>query len=332
MLVERDLELMEHTASLIDGCLPFEAVRMLSLPHAVKNFADVMRRQVDLRIESDNLLRFRRNFGRPDGDDDDDGEVNEGWFGSLLGGKYGNHKRPPAIDFPRPIPGWVSENVLVEDYAGDDAVPISRYLSDDSLAGLETRRRLAGPLLRAFLKMVFVDNFIHVDLHPGNVLVKETRMKDDDGCTEKLEFSIVFLDAGIAMSLLESDQRNLRDLFRAVILNDGYTAGTLMVERARYERCTSIPGGKHSFASGVSNIVSEFHDQRKQGLTLGAVRIGALLARVLDLCRIHGVEIDPAMASVVVSTLVLEGLGRSLEPDLNLISCAMPFVLGGGKV
>jgi predicted unusual protein kinase regulating ubiquinone biosynthesis (AarF/ABC1/UbiB family) len=57
-----------------------------------------------------------------------------------------------------------------------------------------------------------------------------------------------------------------------------------------------------------------------------------LLGRVLDLCRVHGVEIDPAMASVVISTLVLEGLGRSLSPELNLIDFARPFVLGRGSV
>jgi aarF domain-containing kinase len=46
----------------------------------------------------------------------------------------------------------------------------------------------------------------------------------------------------------------------------------------------------------------------------------------------YRVEIDPAMSSVVVSMLVLEGLGRSLDPDLNLIKATMPFLLTGGKV
>ena len=105
-----------------------------------------------------------------------------------------------------------------------------------------------------------------------------------------------------------------------------------MVERAKYERCSQVPGGTHAFATGVGEIVAEFHNNRKAGLTLGAVRIGSLLSRVLDLCRLHGVEIDPSMASIVVSTLVLEGLGRSLDPNLNLIDFAMPFVLGRGRV
>ena len=140
------------------------------------------------------------------------------------------------------------------------------------------------------------------------------------------------MDAGIAISLSPNDQRNLIDLFRAVVFNDGNRAGRLMVERAKYERCSERPGGIDMFSEGVGEIVSEFHDRRKEGLTLGAVRIGVLLSRVLDLCRIHGVEIDPAMASVVISTLVLEGLGRSLSPDLDLLTFARPVLLSRGSV
>jgi len=76
--------------------------------------------------------------------------------------------------------------------------------------------------------------------------------------------------------------------------------------------------------------VSLFSSSTKKhitGLTLGAVRVGALLGQVLDLCRKYRVEIDPAMSSVVVSMLVLEGLGRSLDPELNLMKAAMPFLL-----
>lgn len=153
-----------------------------------------------------------------------------------------------------------------------------------------------------------------------------------DGGNPSRRRKIVFLDAGIATSLSPVDQRNLKDLFRAVLLNDGNTAGRLMVERAGYERCSQMEGGVEAFASGIQELVSEFHDRRKEGLTLGAVCIGSLLSRVLDLCRVYGVEIDPAMASIVLSTLVLEGLGRSLEPSLNLMDAAIPFVLGRGRV
>jgi len=298
MKVERDLSLMLYIANFIDRYIPLQSVKMLSLPRAVDNFADIMRRQVDLRIERDNLEIFRENFGC-------------------------STKSSPAINFPEPQRHWVSEQVLVEDYIGDGARPISDYLEDDSVNGLKERRALAGTFVRSALKMVFTDNFVHSDLHPGNVFVREEKTKRNE-----TKYMITFLDAGIATSLQPNDRKNLRDLFKAVVLNDGYTAGALMIERARFERCSSIPGGKEKFASGVQDIVSEFHDRRKQGLTLGAVRIGALLAKVLDLCRVYHVEIDPAMSSIVISMMVLEGLGRSLDPDLNLIKSAIPFIMG----
>ena len=143
----------------------------------------------------------------------------------------------------------------------------------------------------------------------------------------KTKRSIVFLDAGIVVSLSPDDKRNLFDLFRAVVFNNGNRAGRLMIERAKYERCSQNPSDIERFSEGIEEIVTEFHDRRKEGLTLGAVRIGVLLNRVLDLCRTYKVEIDPAMASVVISTLVLEGLGRSLSPDLDLLTFARPFLL-----
>ena len=108
---------------------------------------------------------------------------------------------------------------------------------------------------------MFTDS--HTSLYNySNVLVRVAPSKWNP---KVMKHTIIFLDAGIATSLEPNDKQNLKDLFKAVVINDGYVAGELMVERARYERCTSIPGGKHSFALGISNIVSEFHDRTKHG-------------------------------------------------------------------
>ncbi|GFH55515.1 hypothetical protein CTEN210_11991 [Chaetoceros tenuissimus] len=302
--IERDLNLMKRIAELLHS-LPIKYLQMMNLPHVQENFAEVMRAQIDLQIESNHLLQFRENF-----DSDKEGK----------------------ISFPKPI--YANECVLVEEYV--DSLPISAYMphtneDEDNELHRIRRKEIAAPLLRSFLKMVFMDNYIHSDLHNGNIKVRKTQIKTPTG-KMKEKYTIVFLDCGIVTQLSENDRRNLRDLIKAVILNNGQEAGRLMVERAKYETCSQVEGGIEQFSKGVGEIVSDFHDRRKEGLTLGAVRIGALLARVLDLCRVHGVEIDPAMSNVVMSTLVLEGLGRSLDPDTNLFDVALPFVLGHGKV
>jgi aarF domain-containing kinase len=328
VMVERDLWFMQSVANMLHS-LPVEHIRMLNLPRAAINFGSILRRQADLNIEADNLQQFRANFYRDEKDE-----------------------QQSSILFPRPVEGWISHNVLVEELFGNNSRSIADYINDGSTEGHKVRKELAGPLLRAFLKMVFLDNFVHCDLHAGNVLVLESTVPHEPSFAESwwgwggskttdaepslqavdIKRTIVFLDAGIAVSLNPEDRKNLRDLFRAVIMNKGDEAGRLMVERAKYERCSHVEGGVDAFAKGIDELVGEFHDRRKEGLTLGAVRIGSLLSRVLELCRVHGVEIDPSMASIVISTLVLEGLGRSLEPKLNLMDFAVPFVLGRGRV
>jgi aarF domain-containing kinase len=57
------------------------------------------------------------------------------------------------------------------------------------------------------------------------------------------------------------------------------------------------------------------------------VQVGALLGDVLGLCCEHKVLLEARFASVVAAIAVLEGLGRSLDPDLDLLKEATPVVL-----
>lgn len=71
------------------------------------------------------------------------------------------------------------------------------------------------------LSQVFLENFVHGDLHPGNLLVDQ---RDD-------KLRLVVLDAGIVCKLGDEDRRNFVDLFHAIVVGDGKLAGRLMIER-----------------------------------------------------------------------------------------------------
>lgn len=137
LLVERDVALMTAIANVLHS-LPFQFIRVLNLPHVANDFSNILRQQADLRVEMRNLKRFRLNFYGP----------NE------------EHLKNSLVIFPRPIDDWTATNVLVEDLV-HEAQPISDFLKDSSEEGLKIRRELAGPLLRSFLKMVFVDSWVH---------------------------------------------------------------------------------------------------------------------------------------------------------------------------
>jgi aarF domain-containing kinase len=276
--IHRDLKLFKIAAGIIDR-LPFAELKWFALPEAVREFETIMTNQIDLTLEAANLTKFREQF-----------------------------IHSPKVNFPKPL--YSTSDVLIETFAEGHLV--SEFFD----APKAIRRQLARPLLLSFLRMVFTNNFIHCDLHSGNVLAYQ------NGYTGQFELSI--LDAGIVTELKPNDAKNLRDLFLAVVLNQGEEAGRMIVERAKRQECADVD----AFSRGIASIIQQFHDSKQQGLTLGAVRIGTLLSRVLELCRSHHVLLEPAMANVVLSTVVLEGVGRTLDEDMNLMDAALPFLMG----
>lgn len=105
--------------------LPFIHLEWLSLEESVDEFASLMEMQMNLEREAHNLERFIQDF-------QDD----------------------PTVVFPQPIYPWVSGNVLVEDFLQGE--PISNFFPS---------KKLAEKGLQAFLRMLFVTNFVHGDLH-----------------------------------------------------------------------------------------------------------------------------------------------------------------------
>ncbi len=119
----------------------FAALEIISLGDMVREFADNIYKQLDLRIEANNLRKFNCNFAE-----------DHAWAA-----------------FPRPIDGLTNKLVLVETML--DGKPVLEYMklqgesSDKKLATLKLKLSDLGT--RTLVKMIFFDNFIHGDLHPG---------------------------------------------------------------------------------------------------------------------------------------------------------------------
>ena len=278
--MKRDVLFLQRVASLLDGGI--QCLELLHLPRVVENFSSHLQQQLSLQQEYENLQRFHTNFQN-------------------------------SSDVKLPLPIYSNDALMIQELI-TNAKPISQYYDFPN----ETKKKLAQSLMGAFLKMMFLDNFVHCDLHPGNILIEE----DNNNPTKKNK--IVLLDTGMANSLQSQDLQNLKDVFTAVLMNDGAKAGRYMMERAKYKRPNFDK--KEEFAEQMNCIVQDFHQHKN--LNLNTVQVGVLLNRVLDTCRLYGVEIDPAMANVVISTLVLEGVARSLQPELNLMDFALPYIIG----
>jgi aarF domain-containing kinase len=184
---------------------------------------------------------------------------------------------------------------------------------------------------RSFFKMALVDNFVHADLHPGNILVRGWRpggpaAADKVGGDSKEKYdgepTLVFLDAGLTVELSAVDQRNFTDLFRAVAMADGALAARLMVERSALASPENVPSYER-FCVRMGAVVEQVASSK---FALRSVKIGAILTEVFSTTREHGVPVEPAFINLVTAIVVVEGLGRQLHPELDLFRCAVPYM------
>ncbi|KAF8711984.1 ABC protein, partial [Rhizoctonia solani] len=344
--ISRDLTILSVFASAID-MIP--GLEWLSLPDEVRVFGEMMQQQIDLRHEARNLVQFEQNFGR-------DGQ----------GGKSGRVQT--AVVFPRPLVNWSTDEVLVEEYA--DAVPLKYFLRH---GGGPFDHRIANLGLDAFLNMLLLDNFVHSDLHPGNIMIKfykpSTRDMfftffssvlnksgpplnkfahaesdvivahlrrlsnspdewhqalnelEEDGYQPEL----VLLDAGLVTVLSEKNRRNFLDLFRAIAEFDGYRAGQLMVQRCRSPHLAIDPD---VFALKIQHMVLGV---KRKTFSLGKIKIADVLYDVLRAVRTHHVRMEADFVNTVLSLLLLEGIGRQLDPDMDLLKSSLPILRQLGR-
>ncbi|KAG2156668.1 uncharacterized protein EDB93DRAFT_1238943 [Suillus bovinus] len=337
--IAHDLSIMSFFARVIT-LLP--GMQWLSLPEEVSVFGEMMRRQLDLRIEAENLLTFENNFA----------------------------SRNVPVSFPRPLKTFSTADLLVEEY--ENALRMEYFLKN---GGGPFDDQLATIGLDAFLKMLLLDNFVHSDLHPGNIMIKFTKppttrdllmsmysssfpqkgsgeilvehpLESDEIVTrlrslrhsreewqKELRISseqgyvpeIVFIDAGLVTTLNAANRKNFLDLFRAVAEFDGYRAGQLMVERCR---TPELAIDTETFALKMQHIVLSI---KRKTFSLGQIKISDILTDVLTAVRQHHVKMEADFINTVISILLLEGIGRNLDPSLDLFKSALPILRQLGR-
>ncbi|KAK0662578.1 ABC1 family-domain-containing protein [Cercophora samala] len=323
--VRRDLRIMWFFATILNS---IPTIEWLSLPDEVDQFGEMMKLQLDLRIEAANLSRFRKNF-----------------------------KERTTASFPFPYTEFCTRNVLIEEFA--HGIPLADFMAN---GGGVFQQDIASEGLDAFLRMLLLDNFVHADLHPGNIMVRfyETErpslrlrqahdsheLHSDGDATEHVlsrlrpfrndkeqwtaelnkidregfRPQLIFIDTGLVTELNETNRQNFLDLFRAVAEFDGYKAGHLMCERCRQPDAVL---DKEVFALKMQHLVLGV---KSRTLALGNVKIGDILQEVLNMVRQHHVRLEGDFVNVVISILLLEGIGRSLNPDVDLLSSSLPIL------
>jgi len=165
-------------------------------------------------------------------------------------------------------------------------------------------KRLATAGVEIFFTQVFRDGFFHADMHPGNILV------DSDG-------SYVALDFGIMGTLTEVDKNYLARNFLAFFRRDYRQVAQAHVDAGWVPADTRVD----EFESAIRAVCEPIFDK-----PLKEISFGKLLLRLFQTSRRFNVEIQPQLVLLQKTLLNIEGLGRELDPDLDLWKTAKPYL------
>jgi ubiquinone biosynthesis protein len=204
----------------------------------------------------------------------------------------------PSIHVPRLYRMWSSDRVLVMERLVGPKVTLAGEHGHDLDA-------IAREMVRALFKMVFEDGFFHGDLHPGNILVLE------DG-------RIGLIDFGLVGRMTPTMKDATAELLLAVVTHD-YEG----VARCFYE--LSIRTGRVDYGAWEADTI-ELMERYFLNKRLAEVDFGRFLRDLVEGAIRHEVRIPPDYTMFFKAIMTVEGIGKTLTPDLDLVSECRPYV------
>ena len=174
-------------------------------------------------------------------------------------------------------------------------------------AGVDLKQ-LSRAGVETFFTQVFRDGFFHADMHPGNILIS------DNPATFG---RYVALDFGIVGTLTETDQKYMAINFLAFFQRDYKRVAIAHIESGWAPAGTRVD----ELEAAVRAVCEPIFDR-----PLKEISFGKVLLRLFQTSRRFNVEIQPQLVLLQKTLLNIEGLGRQLDPDLDLWQTAKPYL------
>jgi len=167
-------------------------------------------------------------------------------------------------------------------------------------------KKLARRGIRVFYTQVFRDNLFHADMHPGNILVDASNPDDP---------SFIAMDFGIVASLSPKDLYYIAENFKALFNQNYRRVAALHIDAGWVPETTRLDE-----LEAAVRTVGEPNFTRP----LNEVSFGKLLLDLFQGAPRFQLTLQPQLLMLQKTLLNIEGLGRQLDPELDIWSVAKP--------
>lgn len=192
----------------------------------------------------------------------------------------------------------------------------SRCIVMEFIPGLDTgvtsrgspaaRKRFAASALSAIYQMLFIDGFVHCDMHPGNLYFTQGGQ-------------VVVLDAGFSVQLSDRLRRLFAEFFMNMSLGRGRHCAEIVIESAAGVRDDADLEG---FTVRMAELV-----ERSSGVPARQFSLLAFATEMFDLQRTFGIHAASELIFPLLSLLVIEGTIRDLDSDVDFQQAAQPVLM-----
>lgn len=266
-LVEDDLRILSSLAGMIERV---PVMRILPLRSIVDQFGSAIEKQLDFRLEAWHNRRFRRNF-----------------------------KEQGRIMIPRLFESLCTDSVLTMEYFDD----LTR--TENLALSAEDTQQAVRVGLQALYKMIFVDGFVHGDMHPGNVFFQKGPR-------------FVMLDLGLVADLKGKDQTDFVNFFYGMVQNEGWRCAQVIYDTATYR---SGDLDRAEFEASIIKLVEEHSSQKAHRFEVSRFAVG-----LFERQRRFGIRGSTNFMMTILALLVYEGIVKQLYPEMDFQGEARHFI------
>ena len=212
-----------------------------------------------------------------------------------------NFKNDPEMSVPAVIWSLSTRRVLTSEWI--EGIPIDELAQNPQHAHLDATA-ISSNMFTSFFKQVFRDGFFHADQHPGNIFV----LKDG---------TITILDFGIIGRVSVQDRMRLAQILQGFLQQDYRTVAQVHIDAGYVPRHTNLD----AFEEACHVIAEPIHGQ-----ALKEISIGKLLAQLFKITEQFDMAVQPHLLLLQKTMLVLEGVGREINPNLNMWKLVEPLI------
>ena len=271
--IHRDISLMKRLTVFIEKH-SYDATR-LKLNRLVREYEYVIFSELDMRAEASNMKQTKRNF-----------EDNK------------------LLYVPEVYLEQTSQRVLTMEFIKGIPVDDLKTLTDREV----DLRLLSERGVEIFLKQVFIDNFFHADMHPGNIFINVNNPSEP---------TYLAVDYAIVGSLSDEELMQIGRMLLAVISRDFLQVSRILIDAGWVNPKTKSV----DLEKTIRTACEPMFDQ-----PLEKINFGELLLYIFNSARRYELQMQPSLMLLQKTLINIEGLGKQIYPDLDFWSISKPFL------